>query len=212
MNVNDNIIRSGEFIEATGSEVTNTRRLLVIGCGDGGCNIASTISQTIPDDCFVIAYNTSARAMTFQKSNVRIRPFGIDGSGKVRDDATDIFKKTTGRKFMEKVMDTISQMDRIDYILVVGTADGGTGSGTVPTMAKLLASNLDTPVIIMGVYPYILKDAMSQYNAIQWQKEVTATGLPYIILDNDKLGNIPDIHEQVNNYVATIAKLLAGRI
>ena len=205
------IIRTGDFTESMAPMVTNTRNILVVGCGDGGCNIASTIAQAIPDNCFAIAYNMSNRAMDYQTANTRIWPFGVDGSGKVRVDATETFKKTTGRKFMERVMEVVAKMERCDYVLVVGTADGGTGSGTVPIMAKLMAANLDIPVVILGVYPSINEDAMSQYNAIQWQKEVTMTGLPYIILDNNSEGTLTDVHHRVNNYAADIAKLLVGK-
>lgn len=197
-----------------------TRKLLVIGCGDGGCNIASEIVKAIPDEAVVIAYNTSTRAMEYQSHNVKIFPTqmdssgkirSMDGSGKIRSDATNVFKTITGRKFMEKTMELVTRMDRLDYILVVGTADGGTGSGTVPTMAKLLSTNLGVPVIIMGVYPSITEDAMSQYNAVQWQDDVTKTGLPYIILDNNHSGNLTEVHAQVNEYAVRIAKLLAGK-
>src|SRR5699024_12644982 len=40
---------------------TTTRKLIVVGCGDGGCNIASAIANRIPDETFTIAYNTSDR-------------------------------------------------------------------------------------------------------------------------------------------------------
>lgn len=191
-------------------DITTTRKIMVVGCGDGGCNIAATIADAIPNNVFAITYNLSNRAMNMRTAHTRIWPIGVDGSGKVRSDATETFKKSTARRFMERAMEVLGKMDHCDYILVVGTADGGTGSGTVPTMAKLLADNVDIPVIIMGIYPSIGEDAMSQYNAIQWQQDVTKTGLPYIILDNDVPGTLTDVHAAVNGYAVEIARILTG--
>ena len=187
-----------------------TRKFLVIGCGDGGSNITSEIVKALPDDTYAVIYNTSERAMPFQTHNVRITPSEIDGSGKVRDYATEIFKNSTGRETMTHIMELINTHGHIDYVLVVGTADGGTGSGTVPTMAKMLKNNLDIPVIVMGVYPSIAEDAMSQYNAVQWQKDINAVGVPYIILDNNQEGD--SVHDRVNAYAVQIVKLLSGNI
>lgn len=195
-----------------------TRKIMVIGCGDGGSNITSAIVKALPADTFGMIYNTSDRAMAFQKSNISIRPFGVDGSGKVRSFATEIFKDpeiATGRRFMERAKELIDEMGDLSYIVVVGTADGGTGSGTVPIMAKLLRANLDIPVIVMGVYPSIAEDAMSQFNAIQWQQEINDAQVPYIILDNSTDDPNMDpiaVHEKVNRYAVEIIKLLSGNI
>jgi len=191
---------------------TTTRRLMIIGCGDGGCNIATTIARKIPDESFVIAYNTSTRNVDDIVADMHIFPVAEDGSGKERDYSKNVFKQNAFKKLLDKVQEILAELADIAYILICTTTDGGTGSGISPMAAKLLSDNTDVPVILMGVYPSMDEDATSQYNALQWQSEVDKIQLPYFILDNNQPGmRKPLVHEAVNNQAALIASLLAGK-
>lgn len=201
----------------------STRTLLVIGCGDGGSNIAAAITAALPQNAYTLIYNTTERAMNKRLHNIIVRPEKvIDGSGKDRKYADNVFKTVTGKKFMEKIAETVDKLKQVDYIIIVGTADGGTGSGTLPTAIRLLQKNLSIPIVAMGVYPSISEDAMSQFNAIQWQTEITELGVPYILLDNNletpktfdqnQPGEAMRMHEETNGYAVSIARLLAGTI
>ena len=202
---------------------TTTRKLIVVGCGDGGCNIASAIANRIPDETFTIAYNTSDRNIQKITADTRIvatlekdeeeesmltKP--VDGAGRVRDYSQDLFRDPDTHRNLFK---TIYEQLPADYILVCGTCGGGTGSGTGPLLASLLRSNLDVPVIMLGVFPSTSEDATSQYNSIDWMSEVIQEGVPYIILDNNVEGtpmSTQRVHEKVNQMAADIAALLAG--
>lgn len=191
---------------------TTTRRLMIIGCGDGGCNIATTIARKIPDESFVIAYNTSTRNVDDIVADTHIFPVAEDGSGKERDYSKNVFKQNAFKKLLDKVQEILTELVDIAYIIICTTTDGGTGSGVSPMVAKLLSDNTDIPVILMGVYPSMDEDATSQYNALQWQSEVDKIQLPYFILDNNQPGmRKPLVHEAVNNQAALIASLLAGK-
>ncbi len=187
------------------------RRFLVIGVGDGGCNIANTIKQKSPKSVYFMAYNTSARALDKLDTDLKVIPFKEDGSGKDRTKSQEIFRKGSYKKILESVAAIQSSPDiACDYILVTTTAGGGTGGGTSPMLAKFLRDNVDTPVMVLGVYPNRNEDATAQYNALMWQSEIEEAGLNYIVLDND--GNLPQLqyHDIVNRQAAAVIELLTG--
>lgn len=187
-----------------------TRNIMFIGAGDGGCNIASDIKREIPE-VFVIAYNTSKRAMSSLTIDAGIVPNAEDGSGKDRSYSKNVFKRAAYKNLIGLVEKTLAAR-RFDYIIVTTTADGGTGGGSSPNIAKVIADNVDIPVIVLGVYPAIAEDAKAQYNTIAWQADIEKTGLPYIIYDNQARSNVPKavMQEAVNKTIVEDMKVLTG--
>lgn len=203
---------SNPFAEQT-DDNDGHRNLLVIGCGDGGCNIASAIGQEIPDS-LIIAYNTSVRNMNSIRADIKLVPEKEDGSGKSRDYSKEVFKYA--HNDLLNAVKKILEGTEIEYIIVTTTTDGGTGSGMSPIAAKLIADNVDVPVVIIGVYPSVENDAMAQYNTLSWQKEVTKTGLPYMLFDNNELlktgMSVRLTHQKVNSYIVNCMKLISGML
>lgn len=205
-----NVLLSAETSDIIGPK-KNTRRFIVIGAGDGGCNIGNAIHKLVPATYF-IAYNTSNRAMENIEADIQVIPAGEDGSGKARTFSQYIFKKAAYKKLLELITSAIEDENiGADYILVTSTTDGGTGGGVSPMMAKFLSDNLNIPVMILGVYPSLKEDATAQYNAMKWQSEVEKFEIPYIILDNQD--NLPKLQaqEKVNNQAAQIVSVLTGQ-
>lgn len=212
-----------DAVVANRMEITTTRRILFIGCGDGGCNIGTAVSDMCDDDVYVIAYNTTTRAIDKHRANTKVYPEdpdrkgqNADGSGRLRPYAKNIFKTNMHRTLLNKVQSILEAKPDIQYVIVCGTSDGGTGSGTVPMAAKLIYDTCKIPTIIMGVYPAIEEGMVNQYNALEWQSEVEKVGIPYVILDNRQTGavsrdQVPVLHRKVNEYAARIVNLLAGR-
>ena len=188
-----------------------TRKILLIGTGDGGCNIASAIHAAIPETVFA-AYNTSSKAMKNRKPNVTITPKGEDGSGKARDYSKEVFKNNVFKRVLETIQNLLDTIGDVDYILITSTCDGGTGGGISPMLAELLIDNIRIPVLLMGVYPSLSDDAKAQYNALEWQDEVLRNHIPYIILDNQDDSNKPRlvVQKKVNDQAVEIAKILVG--
>lgn len=212
---------------ATAADETSstTRRVLVIGCGGGGCNISTIITDRVPEDVYTIAYDTSAHNMPQNVlANKKATIDGEDGAGKVRDYSKNLFKNGTYEKVLDYVSAGIDALGgRPDYILITTTADGGTGSGMSVILAKLLADNMELPVLVIGVYPTMQDDAQSQYNAMEWQTELVKVGIPYFILDNNipfqqLIGNpemkaearMTEVYRKVNEQAARIGALLTG--
>lgn len=187
------------------------RNILVIGCGDGGCNIASIIHQTL-EDSRVIAYNTSMRAMENISADIKILTSEEDGTGKSREYSQDVFRAGSYKHMLDSVKKLAEQMNGLEYIVVTTTCDGGTGGGVSPMLAKFIADNMNIPVIIVGVYPSMQEDLTAQYNTMRWQQDVEKTGIPYMVFDNDmvKMPSRNDVHSTVNSAVATAMYILTG--
>lgn len=189
------------------------RNLIIVGTGDGGCNIAKAINDACPDTYF-IAYNTSTRGMQDMDADMVVVPKEEDGSGKVRSYSKEVFCGPGGyaQELLQAVSALAQKVDDLEYILVTTTVDGGTGGGVSPMIAKFLNDNMDIPVIILGVYPSLTEDATAMFNALQWQSEVEKTGCPYIILDNNdpEISSKLQIHQKVNAQAAQMIKILTG--
>lgn len=186
-----------------------TRNILVIGCGDGGCNIASDIKKAYPEVA-AIAYNTSRRGVDSLKVDRFLIPEAEDGSGKERSYSKHVFRSGVFRKVLEAVY---QYGDNADYILVTTTCDGGTGGGISPMIASLLMKNLGIPVIVIGVYPSLSEDGRAQHNMLEWQKEVEEVGARYMIFDNNAYADLPkmQIHQKINQDIVKIVGVLLGK-
>ena len=191
------------------------RNLLVVGCGDGGCNIAAAIRDKIPNNSRCIMYNTSARALMQYRSiaSAIVLPEEEDGSGKDRSYSKDVFRSGQYKRLLEEVNGVISKANvPYDYILVTTTTDGGTGGGVSPIVAKFLKDNTTIPVIILGVLPSLAEDATAQFNALSWQADVEKTGVPHIIFDNNTHSGSSKqaMHIAVNKAIAEAMTVISG--
>lgn len=187
-----------------------TRKLLIVGCGDGGCNIGNAISAAIPDESYFVAYNTSTRGMPEIHANKLILPRDEDGAGKIREFSKDVFKKNSYKILLDTVAKVVETEGEFAYIVITTTTDGGTGSGISPMAAKLFSDNIQVPVLVLGVYPSIQEDPTAQFNALQWQAEMNKIGVPYFVLDNNQPMNSVETHKLVNGEAALLMSLLAG--
>lgn len=187
-----------------------SRNIMVIGTGDGGCNIASAIKKKQPS-VYAIAYNTSKRSLPTLSVNKAVVPNAEDGSGKDRSYSKEVFKKAAYKTLMQLVKEELAQTE-YEYIIITTTADGGTGGGSSPNIAKVISDNVSVPVIILGVYPALAEDAKAQYNTIAWQADVEKTGLPYIIYDNETRSNFPKavMQSEVNDEIAEAMTVITG--
>lgn len=204
-----------------------TRRVIVIGCGDGGCNVSTLITKNATNSVFTIAYNTSKHNMRDHLANRKEQFTGtgkdgrpIDGSGKDRDYSKMMFRSMVPTTFKD-IKEGINTLKVVDYFIITTTVDGGTGSGMSAVLAKLLQDNAThIPVVLVGIYPTMSDDAMSMKNALDWQREVIKAKVPYIILDNNipyqkaisnhETVKIADIHREVNEQAMRAALLLIG--
>lgn len=198
--------KDGRFV----MRCSEKRRFLIVGCGNGGCNIAATIREMYPDDTKLVMYNTSKKGLSknFNLSERNIVSENSDGSGKDRELSKSIFKAGSYKKVISEIRDVVKEDGNFDYIAVVTTCDGGTGGGISPAMSKFIADNIGVPVIIIGVLPNTTEDAVAQYNAIAWYQEVSKNNVPYILFDNKGVQKYE--HTIINKRIAELFGILIG--
>ncbi len=160
-------------------------KLVVVGCGQGGSNIADefvamaqwvyknrnirlfTGSGKDPICKGVFAINLGAGDL-YQLKNIphtddhsillgTTDEFRGRGAGKVNADGAEQARR--GEKKIIRTIQDYGDVHSADAIMVIGTTAGGTGSGSVGVVCDLLKDKFNKPVYAMMVLPF-----KSQYN------------------------------------------------
>lgn len=194
----------------------NKRRILLIGCGKAGNKL---VNEMLKKDSrltglFVnTAYNDMAGLEKFKEDSAFLFP-SADGSGRNREKALGYVKDN-----LLSLVDLIVSYPLHDVIYIFTSADGGTGSGMTPMLARLLRmtfdkKKLDKKINLVGIMPSIKEDdKVGVENALSFWNElvVEEKGKPSIIdscldniyfIDNSKGNTYKEINEKaVNNLV-----------
>ena len=197
----------------------NKRKILLIGCGKTGNKLVNDmmVKDSRYTGIFVnSSYGDMASLPKFnQDTNAFLFP-GTNGSGKDPAIAEQFVKGS-----IKSLVDMVSGYPLHDTIVILSSADGGTGSGTTPMLAKLLkhtfmSKNLTNKKInVIGVAPDIKNnDKISFENTIRFwnnlmdltKKSKFKVGDEIIedtivddikIVDNSKGNGYKDINEKV---------------
>ncbi len=150
-------------------------RFVVIGTGDGGCNIADEfayynqwcwdnrgfgILTGTKNDSDVFAINLAdlfslKHIPPSENHTIQIEAedgFIGRGAGKINRDGAD-----QARRNLDKIISTVEQNSDIfsaDAIIIIGTAAGGTGSGSLSVITKAIKSHFNKPTFAMVVLPF----------------------------------------------------------
>ena len=200
--------------EAESAAAKFQRNVLVIGCGGGGSNIASEIYlEDGKENTLTILYDTVEETIAGLHCDLPLHVPDEQGAGKDRDVSKDFFRSVV-KGTLTDIADKVNEWGRpVHMAMIITTADGGTGSGASVIMARLLRDNLNIPVMIIGIYPSLKEDQMAYYNAVSWQSEVNAQGIPHIIVSNSLAGTsvTSAMHKIVNQRAVEAASLITGK-
>jgi cell division GTPase FtsZ len=181
-------------------------KLVVIGFGQCGGRIADEFARLnararrdrrIEITPGVFAVNTDAADLSGLASIAsdyqhRIliggRKTGGHGVGKINELGAEV-----AREDADKIIDAIRTTKRFfesDAFLLVASAGGGTGSGAIPIMTKMIKERyLDKPVYAMVVLPFEHEESTEErtiYNTATCIKSVCATADAVILVDNQR--------------------------
>lgn len=173
-------------------------KILTIGCGGCGCNQLDILMDLDRRYTGLFA-NTNLNEMQGLKNfNIDRRCFYIanaDGTGKNRDLAEEYMKEESA-KFIE----TITRFANQTYVLLLTSANGGTGSKISLMMAKLIKRACPSKIVSLVVtFPSMEESDIDYQNAIEfWNELINFKNKGYIdsfqFIDNDKSTN----EEEVN--------------
>ena len=194
----------------------------ILGCGNAGSQIAALGStlKNIP----AIALNSSERDIDAVKAKtpIDVLYFG-DGKGAG-------LNREIGKQFVKDHIRNFIQdekfrafMDEVDYVFVVNSASGGTGSSFGPILTDILSKyyaaqrakdpSINKNFINVGILPAINDSIGNQRNTIQYLSEMTPLSLSYMLFDNNnatKLGSTDKIFDAVNKAVVDTISVFRG--
>lgn len=148
-------------------------------------------SEVVKEDDVVLVNSTEDDIPNQYDGDVLILPGNTGGTGKNRKTSkaqADSLLKKGGSKF-EMMLGTAKPKDdpeRYGRVIMVCSADGGSGSGSTPVFAKHIVNDLHIPVT---VFAFVGKptDVTSRRNTIEFFTELgEIANLNYVIIDNSE--------------------------
>lgn len=167
--------------ETNGTVVTKSDeqkvRFVIISQGQGGARIGKMLADTLPNNPYRIAINTSTddfkRVGLPDNQTFKIGGTNVNGAGKDRDLAKSFYKtfKTTniyGKEDLDALTTFIGYYEEILFhpteqtiIFSIFSADGGTGSGIGPAFTASLANYINgAESFTIGNTEYKIDDKM----------------------------------------------------
>ena len=183
----------------------------VLGIGNAGNQVATlALSHGIP----CVAINTSENDLAMVPDEVKKFLIGDSrGAGKDRSEAKgflkgDIMKILKNDELKSFILDQ-------DFVFIVSSTGGGTGSGTAPILYETLNQMFtDTNFILVGILPTLNEALSAQTNTIEYLKELydSITNCTYMIYDNEKFEKMPSYRmmEVVNKAIVDDMMVMRG--
>ncbi len=164
-------------------------RIMVVGCGGGGCNTVSRLTDMGVGGAVTVAANTDAKHLTVTKAHKKI----LMGRELTRGLGAGGFPEV-GKKAAEESKNDLRQaLQDCDLLFVTCGLGGGTGTGSAPVVAYL-AREMGAIVIAAVTLPFKIEGArlMKAEEGLAKLREVCDT---VIVIENQKLvelaGNKP---------------------
>lgn len=159
----------------------NLNEFLFIGIGQAGGNIADIAKKTGYE---AVAINTSPEdlnTLQFVRNTLFLKNNG--GCGKDRNEGIELVKKEY--KAILNYLDPI--IKPVNFIFMVFSTGGGTGSGISPILTNLLIKKYpNKKIILLAVMPHNNESLAALDNNIQCLKEIYNLNLPTLLVDNEK--------------------------
>lgn len=179
-----------------------------IGCGNFGGQIANAaVEEGFPS----IAVNASKR--DFATLSEDVVPFLVGdgkGTGKSREVAKEFFLNHINIVKDEVITKFI---DNNDVIIIGGSAGGGYGSGSVPSLTQVLMEVYpDKCFRVVTTFPSIAETYEAQNHAEQFMSDILDLNIPYIVYDNDNFKNVEatEMNKLIIRKVVEDMKILRG--
>jgi hypothetical protein len=189
----------------------------ILGIGQAGNNIAALAKRQA--NFPVIAINSSEKDIETVSNECPWICFGSRmGSGKNRGLAKEYVKENIKELIADEKLNDLVNAN--DYIFVVSSCAGGTGSGSAPIITDVLNQYYNHNVeqgkqgkvfVNVGILPSIGESVGGQRNTIEYISEVVRLGGSYMLFDNDRVkGAMSDVLGSVNFDIVDTFKLLRG--
>jgi cell division protein FtsZ len=201
--------RSCEMSYSYDGEDFANPRIMVVGCGDAGCNMVTRLANLGVSGAEIVAVNTDRRRMENTRTDKKIHI----GRGVVRVDGAG-GDPEIGRIAAERSRHALEEaLAGKDLVFVAAGLGGGTGTGASPAICQM-AKNLGATTV--GIFTLPLRAGLRQGSeeqkaAVEIENLAKAANT-VILLDNNRILEMaPDLSAEqafsvMDQVVAEIAK------
>lgn len=167
----------------------NKAKILVIGCGGGGCNTIERMAEVGIEGAVTLALNTDAQDLLTTKSDKKIligkkltRGLGAGSDPTVGESAA--------RESGEEITEVLKGSDLVFITCGLG---GGTGTGSAPVAAEI-AKSCKALTLAVVTLPFTVEGKKRMENALFGLERLQEFTDTIIVIPNDKILEIaPDL-------------------
>jgi cell division protein FtsZ len=191
----------------------NKARILVIGCGGGGCNTLERMAEVGIEGAVTLALNTDAQDLLTTNSEKKIligrkltRGLGAGSDPSVGESAA--------RESSEEITEVLKG---VDLVFITCGLGGGTGTGSAPVAAEIAKASKALTVAVVTL-PFTVEGKKRMENAMLGLERLQEHTDTIIVIPNDKILEIaPDLpinaafkvaDEVLTNAVKGIAEMI----
>lgn len=170
-----------DFSNVTGSFDVQKANIMVIGCGGGGNNTATTLFEKGVEGATVAAINTDAKHLAVTKANQKV----LIGRNLTKGLGAGGYPDVGKQAALESKNDLKNLLQGTDLLFVTCGLGGGTGTGSAPVVSRL-AKEQGSIVIAAVTMPFKLEGArlIKAEEGLTQLREVCDT---VIVIENQKL-------------------------
>ena len=183
------------------SDLTVKRKCGILSIGAGGGNVGTAFYYAGYPSLFVNSARLDLDSLTDVDEKYKYHIPGGEGCNKDRKKSKELF-----RKDIDNIINEIKEkMSGIEYLFIIGSAGGGTASGVLASMKRIVMNELDLKAcIIVTILPNTktesVKALINAYETLAEIEQLEEPGMT-IILDNDKNSNKMRINEMFFCYL-----------
>lgn len=157
-----------------------------VGVGQAGGNIANLASKK---GFKSLAINYSQKDLdSLDSVGEKLKLIGTEGVGKRRNDA--IVSMPQNIESLQSFLEHNLSSPKIEIIVIVFAAGGGTGSGLSPLLIELISSEFPNACLVAcPILPDERESPVSQYNTIKLSEELSPLNIAVLPIDNHKVEN-----------------------
>ncbi len=164
-------------------------RIMVVGCGGGGCNTIERMAEVGIKGANTFAVNTDAQDLLSTRSDKKLligkkltRGLGAGSDPQIGESAA--------RESIEELQDTLKGMDLVFVTCGMG---GGTGTGSAPVVAEVAKRQKALTVAVVTL-PFTVEGRKRMENAMFGLERLIEYTDTIIVIPNDKILEIaPDL-------------------
>ncbi len=189
-----------EAMEAGAFEKDDRSRTLLIGLGGAGCNYVFASQGNMPvENCALLAIHTNSKALqsyapvemdTFLIGKGLLKGLGADMQPEKGNQAMEESKKAL-RNFLEKKY----HVDHATKVLVCAGLGGGTGSGAIAPLIRLLKEDLKAEVAVCVWMPFNFEGSLRRKNAEEALERIRNEGITeenLLVQENQEIYQLMD--------------------